>query len=77
MRIKIWLSRRSRKKLTECKRAQKGRRLLLISFKVPMGFLSARNAATLPSPERPACSKRIASVAGRDIRARVEGNHAS
>ena len=76
MRIKIWLLRRSRKEPTECKCVWKGRRLLLISFKVPMGFLSARNAAALPSPERPACSKRITHVVGRDIRTRVEGSRA-
>jgi hypothetical protein len=38
-----------------------------------MGFLSARNAATLPPAEYPACPEGTSRVVGRDIRARIEG----
>ena len=57
MQIKIRLLRRSQKELTECESILICRRLGLILFEVLIGFLSAGNAAILPSPKHPTLLK--------------------
>jgi len=48
--------------------------LVEIVKQVSLGILSARNSKTLSSIERPAFSRGITGISGRDIRARAEGN---